>query len=228
MGQHLSSSTQRWFKKIEVKLIMHGLDAAGKSTILYRLKLGEVVETNPTIGLVQETVSYRNIHIIAWDVGGRSAIRPLYHYYYTGTGAVLFVVDSNDRERVEHARDELERLLEEKEFKNAVFLVLANKQDLPGAMTVPEVAKAMKFKQILKTHRATIMGSCAVTGEGLNEAMNWLSREIETSRKSPDAKPCDPETDATSEKKTEKSPWSLSTYMKGNLESLKAFLPKLG
>ncbi|XP_067656935.1 ADP-ribosylation factor 1-like [Haliotis asinina] len=227
MGQYTSRSSGRWFKKMEVKLIMHGLDAAGKTTILYKLKLGEVVETNPTIGFVQETMSYNNIHIIAWDVGGRSAIRPLYRYYYPGTDAVLFIVDSNDKERIEEVKDELVRLVDEKEFVDAIFLVLANKQDLPHAMTVAEVAEAVNFERIQQTHRANIMGCCACVGDGLNEAMDWLSRELETSRRSPDADPSAKERGDTVEK-TEKTPWSLNTYVKGNLESLKALLPKLG
>ncbi|XP_046365106.1 ADP-ribosylation factor 1-like [Haliotis rufescens] len=228
MGQYFCKLG--WFKKKDVRLLMHGLDAAGKTTIMYMLKLGEVVSTIPTIGFNVETVTYKNINITSWDVGGRGAIRPLYRHYYPGTDAVLFVVDSNDLERMEQARDELVRLLEEKDLKDTVFLVLANKQDLPGAMTVPEVAKAVDFQGILKTHRATIIGCSAISGEGLNDALHWMSQEFAEgrSRQSPDANPSDPETDATSEKKTEKSPWSLSTYMKGTLESLKAFLPKLG
>ena len=64
---------------------MVGLDAAGKTTILYKLKLGETTTTIPTIGFNVETVTYRNINFTVWDVGGQQVIRPLWHHYYPGT-----------------------------------------------------------------------------------------------------------------------------------------------
>ena len=85
---------------------MVGLDNAGKTTILYKLKLGEVVTTIPTIGFNVETVDYKNIRFTIWDFGGRRRfIRPLLQHYYENTEAVIFVVDSSDRERVEKAKE---------------------------------------------------------------------------------------------------------------------------
>ena len=60
---------------MELKVLMNGLDAAGKTTILYKLKLGEVVVTIPTIGFNVENLSYKNFQITAWDLGGRSPTR---------------------------------------------------------------------------------------------------------------------------------------------------------
>ncbi len=107
---------------------MVGLDAAGKTTILYKLKLGENVRTVSTIGFNVETVEYKNINFTIWDIGGQDRIRPLWGYYYVNAQALIFVVDSNDRERVSEARDELHRILCEDELKDAILLVLANKQ----------------------------------------------------------------------------------------------------
>merc|ERR1711907_45124 len=90
---------------------MVGLDAAGKTTILYKLKLGEVVTTIPTIGFNVETVEYKNISFTVWDVGGQDKIRPLWRHYYQNTQGIIFVVDSNDRERVGEAKDELNRVM---------------------------------------------------------------------------------------------------------------------
>nr|ABD64934.1 ADP-ribosylation factor, putative [Brassica oleracea] len=102
------------------KLVMVGLDAAGKTTILYKLKLGEIVTTIPIIDKLffsicfnVETVEYRNISFIVWDVGGQDKIRPLWKYYFQNTQGLIFVVDSNDRDRVVEARDELHRMLNE-------------------------------------------------------------------------------------------------------------------
>ena len=82
---------------------------AGKTTILYKLKLGEIVTTIPTIGFNVETVEYKNISFTVWDVGGQDKIRPLWRHYYQNTQGLIFVVDSNDRDRVDNARDELHR-----------------------------------------------------------------------------------------------------------------------
>lgn len=73
---------------------MLGLDAAGKTTILYKLKLNQSVTTIPTVGFNVETVTYKNVKFNVWDVGGQDKIRPLWRHYYTGTQGLVFVVDS--------------------------------------------------------------------------------------------------------------------------------------
>jgi small GTP-binding protein len=73
---------------------MLGLDAAGKTTILYKLKLNQSVTTIPTVGFNVETVTYKNVKFNVWDVGGQDKIRPLWRHYYTGTQGLVFVIDS--------------------------------------------------------------------------------------------------------------------------------------
>merc|ERR550514_2331953 len=119
------------FGKQEMRIVMVGLDAAGKTTVLYRLKLGEVQTTTPTIGFNVETVEYKNISFTVWDIGGQDKIRPLWRYYYHGTDGAIFIVDSSDRDRIQDAKEELFRMLENDDMNGAVLLVLANKQDLP-------------------------------------------------------------------------------------------------
>merc|ERR1712099_59260 len=126
-----------------MRILMVGLDAAGKTTILYKLKLGEIVTTIPTIGFNVETVEYRNISFTVWDVGGQDKIRPLWRHYYQGTQGLIFVVDSNDRDRIEDAREELTKILGEEEMHSAVLLVFANKQDLPNSMAAAEVTEKL-------------------------------------------------------------------------------------
>merc|ERR1712061_939860 len=116
------------FGKMKLRILMVGLDAAGKTTILYKLKLGEVTTTIPTIGFNVETVQYKNISFTVWDVGGQDKIRPLWRHYYSGTQGLIFVVDSNDRDRIDDSRDELMRMLAEDELREAVLLIFANKQ----------------------------------------------------------------------------------------------------
>lgn len=99
-----------------------GLDAAGKTTILYKLKLGEVVTTIPTIGFNVETVEYKNVNFTVWDVGGQDKIRPLWRHYYQNTQGLIFVVDSNDRDRIGEAREELTKMLAEGIFRCYLFI----------------------------------------------------------------------------------------------------------
>ena len=95
MGLAFSRIWQRFFGHKEMRILMVGLDAAGKTTIPYKLKLGEVVTTIPTIGFNVERVEYRNISFTVWDVGGQHKIRPLWRYYYENVQGLIFVVDSN-------------------------------------------------------------------------------------------------------------------------------------
>ena len=168
--------------KEEMRLLIVGLDAAGKTTILYKLKLGEVVTTIPTIGFNVESIQYKNINVTCWDVGGKDKIRPLWRHYFKNTSALVFVVDSNDRERMDEARDELGRMLAEEELDRAHLLVFANKQDLPNAMTTTEVANSMGLHS-LRNRNWWIKGSCATTGDGLFDGLDWLSAALKNNKK---------------------------------------------
>ena len=150
MGTSFSKIWARFFGKKEMRILMVGLDAAGKTTILYKLKLGEVVTTIPTIGFNVETVEYKNISFTVWDVGGQDKIRLLWRHYYQNTQGIIFVVDSNDKDRIEDAREELHRMLAEDELKDALLLVMANKQDLPGALTPTEITDSLGLHTINK------------------------------------------------------------------------------
>jgi len=156
---------------------MIGLDAAGKTTVLYRLKLSEKVVTIPTIGFNVETVEYRNLKLVIWDIGGQDRIRPLWKHYYSGVNAIIFVVDSNDRARIEEAADELHKILLEEELKDAAILVLANKQDLPNKMEVAEVTQKLGMFNV-KGRKWNVQGCVATTGDGIYEGLEWLSKNV--------------------------------------------------
>ncbi|KAF5390602.1 hypothetical protein D9757_002621 [Collybiopsis confluens] len=163
--------------KPDVGILMVGLDAAGKTTILYKLKLGEIVTTIPTIGFNVETVEYKNISFTVWDVGGQDKIRPLWRHYFQNTQGIIFVVDSNDRERVSEAREELQRMLNEDELRDALLLVFANKQDLPNAMNAAEITDKLGLHG-LRQRTWYIQAACATSGDGLYEGLEWLSANI--------------------------------------------------
>jgi ADP-ribosylation factor protein 1 len=184
MGLLLSSLKSLFNLKKPVRILMVGLDAAGKTTVLYKLKLGDTVTTIPTIGFNVETVEYRNLCFTMWDVGGQDKIRPLWRHYFQGTDGIIFVVDSNDRERLDvdsstlrSAKTELHALLEDDELRSAALLVIANKQDLPAAMPVHEITERLRLHKI-RSRPWFIQAACATTGDGLFEGLDWLSTTL--------------------------------------------------
>lgn len=184
MGLLISQAMDRLslvFGKQELRVLMVGLDAAGKTTILYKLKLDEVVSTIPTIGFNVETVEYKNISFLVWDIGGQDKIRALWRYYYQNTHAIIYVIDSNDRDRLETAREELCKLLNQDELRDAALLVFANKQDLPNAMTATEITNKLGLYSH-RSHDWYIQATCATTGAGLYEGLEWLSTTLKSRR----------------------------------------------
>ncbi|XP_055342983.1 ADP-ribosylation factor 4 [Paramacrobiotus metropolitanus] len=177
MGLTISSLFGRLFGKKQMRILMVGLDAAGKTTILYKLKLGEIVTTIPTIGFNVETVEYKNISFTVWDVGGQDKIRPLWRHYFQNTQGLIFVVDSNDRERIGEAHEELNKMLQEDELRDAVLLVFANKQDLPQAMSAADLTDKLGLSA-LRGRKWYIQATCATQGHGLYEGLDWLSNEL--------------------------------------------------
>jgi GTPase SAR1 family protein len=133
---------------------------------------------------------------MVWDIGGQDRIRNLWRHYYNGTQGLIFVVDSSgergssclflfltfallDRDRIDEARDELHKALGEVELEKVKVLVLANKQDLPQAMTVAEVSDKLQLKEI--KDKAWYIQSCsAVSGDGLSEGLDWLADAVST------------------------------------------------
>ncbi|XP_014673527.1 PREDICTED: ADP-ribosylation factor-like protein 1 [Priapulus caudatus] len=166
------------FGSREMRILILGLDGAGKTTILYRLQVGEVVTTIPTIGFNVEQVTYNNLKFQVWDLGGQTSIRPYWRCYYSNTDAIIYVVDSADRDRMGISKQELVAMLEEDELKSAKLLVLANKQDVDGCMKVTEVADALGLN-MLKTRTYQIYKTSAIKGEGLTEAMDWLANALQ-------------------------------------------------
>jgi ADP-ribosylation factor protein 1 len=162
------------------RILMVGLDCVGKTTMLYRMKQGEVVTTAPTIGFNVEAVQFRNMNFTVWDIGSQNdKIRPLWRHYFKQTQGLIFVVDSTDHARMEVARRELTQMLQEKQLRNTALLVIANKQDLPGAMAADEVAPKLGLHR-LQRGKWTVKPACAVDGSGLSEALDWLATELES------------------------------------------------
>jgi len=143
------------------------------AAVLYKLKKGQrqlelPVNTIPTLNFNVENCRYKNIQFSVWDVGGQDSIRPLWRHYYTGTQGLIYVVDSNDRDRVRKAADELHKMVLDNEMRFAVLLVLANKIDLPHSLSVEEITQEMRLAEI-KDRKWKVQPACAISGKGL-----WL------------------------------------------------------
>ncbi|RXH70881.1 hypothetical protein DVH24_015503 [Malus domestica] len=196
MGILFTKMFSSLFGNKEARILVLGLDNAGKTTILYRLQMGEVVSTIPTyrvlrignqiillnqlfyldaaIGFNVETVQYNNIKFQVWDLGGQTSIRPYWRCYFPNTQAIIYVVDSSDTDRLVIAKDEFHAILEEEELKGAVVLIFANKQDLPGALDDAAITEALEFHKI-KNRQWAIFKTSAIKGEGLFEGLDWYA-----------------------------------------------------
>ncbi|KIY49591.1 ARF/SAR superfamily [Fistulina hepatica ATCC 64428] len=184
------ASLIRWSKDQDVRILMLGLDSAGKTasefcvavlsfSISLATKIGEVVSTIPTIGFNVETVQYKNIKFQVWDLGGQSSIRPYWRCYFPNTSAIIYVIDSADHARLETSRGELITMLAEDELKGVPLLVFCNKQDMEGALKPEEISEQLGLAGGEKSRPWSVRGSCATKGEGLEEGLDWLVSAIQ-------------------------------------------------
>ncbi|KYQ89640.1 ARF-like protein [Tieghemostelium lacteum] len=183
MGSSLSIFAKIWnrvFNNAEYKVIIVGLNAAGKTTTLYKLLLDEVVSTTPTVGSNLEEFVYRNIRLLMWDLGGQDLLRSTWNQYYINTQAVILVIDSTDRARVGLIKEELFKMLAHENLKKSIILLYANKQDLKDAMTPTELTNLLALHTI-KDHDYHIQACCALTGQGLEQGLDWLVSHINKS-----------------------------------------------
>jgi len=161
---------------------MVGLDAAGKTTILYKIRFGEVVQTTPTPGFNVETIEYKNLKLTVWDLGGQEKMRRnLWKQFYMGTQGIIFVLDSSDVDRIEDAAEELHQMLRAEELKQAFVLVYANKQDFQNSLSGDEVKQRMHLDDLGQSRdKWHVQPTNALTGEGVMEGLDWLAGRMHT------------------------------------------------
>ncbi|KYQ93972.1 putative apoptosis inducing factor [Tieghemostelium lacteum] len=153
-----------------------GLDHVGKTSLLFKLKLNQNVNTIPTIGFNVETVTIAGMNLVIWDVGGGDKIRPLWKHYSQESKGIIFMVDSSDRERIKEAsKDALfPCILDQDVFQNIPILVLANKQDIPNCMTLDELNDNLNLPP-----QNCYLHLCSVKdGTGVKEGLELLVNEI--------------------------------------------------
>ncbi|OHE98697.1 ADP-ribosylation factor [Colletotrichum orchidophilum] len=156
-------------KDKEMRILMLGLDNAGKTTIVKKI-MGEDVNTvSPTLGFIIKTIDYDG----TGDVGGQKTLRSYWRNYFEKTDALIWVVDATDRLRIEDCREELHGLLQEERLSGASLLVFANKTDVNGCMDEQEIHQGLQLEAI-RTHRWHVLRCSAMTGANLKEGLAWV------------------------------------------------------
>ncbi|XP_005912878.1 ADP-ribosylation factor-like protein 14 [Astatotilapia calliptera] len=171
-----------WVSKPQVQVLLLGLDNAGKSTLLYKLKHNTSVSTVPTIGfnveMLEARKNRRKIAITIWDVGGQGNMRDHWPNFYQNAGAIVFVVDSADQERLNEAQRELERTLRNDELRGRPLILLANKQDVDGALNVTEMKDRFNMRKICQERDCFVQPCSASTGFGVEEAFKRVVQVV--------------------------------------------------
>ncbi|XP_074769409.1 ADP-ribosylation factor-like protein 11 [Athene noctua] len=161
-------------RKRDARVVMLGLDFAGKSTLLYKLKSGRAVETCPTVGFNVESLQTPcRISFTLWDVGGQDNLRASWLDYLEDTKTLIFVLDSTDTARLPEAMAALEEVLSQPSMAGVPVLLLANKQEVPGALAPAELGERLRWGQLAR-RRWVLQGCSAHTGQGLQEALAIL------------------------------------------------------
>ncbi|KAL6238947.1 hypothetical protein BDW75DRAFT_199958 [Aspergillus navahoensis] len=163
-------------KDKEMRILMLGLDNAGKTTIVKQIMKEDVTTVSPTLGFIIKTIDFEGYRLNIWDVGGQKTLRSYWKNYFEKTDTLVWVVDATDRLRIEDCRDELAGLLLEERLMGASLLVFLNKTDVEGCMTQDEVRENLALESI-KSHKWTILPCSAMTGANLHEGLNWVVQD---------------------------------------------------
>lgn len=166
-------------KEREVRLLMLGLDNAGKTTVVKKFNGEDIDLIAPTLGFNIKTLEYRGYKLNIWDVGGQTSLRSYWRNYFEQTDGLIWVVDSADRARLQDCKAELQVLLQQERLAGASLLVFANKQDIEGALTAEQIREELGLDQITATKRHWRIEACsAFTGAGLPAGVDWLVSDI--------------------------------------------------
>lgn len=168
-------------KEKEVRILVLGLDNAGKTTIVRKF-CGESIDTiEPTLGFNIKTILHRNYTLNIWDVGGQKTIRAYWRNYFEQTDGLIWVIDSSDlAERLDTCRQELLNLLQQEKLIGATLVIFANKQDLDGSLSLEQIKDlfGLELEEKFRKRHWSIFGCSAVTGEGLVEGIDWIIDDI--------------------------------------------------
>mmetsp|Transcript_25865 Transcript_25865/g.46785 ORF Transcript_25865/g.46785 Transcript_25865/m.46785 type:complete len:193 (-) Transcript_25865:401-979(-) len=170
----------------EARILVLGLDNAGKTTILKKLSNEDITHIMPTQGFNIKSLDHDGVKLNVWDIGGQKTIRAYWRNYYEGTDALLYVVDSADKKRAEtEVGPELGKLLEDDKLAGVPLLVFANKQDLLNALSAKTIADLLGLDGI-RDRTWQIQPCSAKTGEGLEEGITWVVDKVQSKKDTKD------------------------------------------
>ncbi|KAK6155746.1 hypothetical protein DH2020_009994 [Rehmannia glutinosa] len=180
---------QYMFSKMEFHVLILGIDKAGKTTLLEKLKSQYLNLEGlppdrivPTVGLNIGRVEVSNTKLVFWDLGGQPGLRSIWEKYYQEAHAVIYVVDAACPSRFEDSKSALEKVLQHEDLQGAPLLILANKQDLEEAVSTDELAQYLDVKR-LDERVFTFQAVSAFDGLGIKESVNWLVDAMERSKR---------------------------------------------
>mmetsp|Transcript_12406 Transcript_12406/g.18796 ORF Transcript_12406/g.18796 Transcript_12406/m.18796 type:complete len:189 (+) Transcript_12406:18-584(+) len=161
----------------EVRILVLGLDNSGKTTVLRKLSAEDIQHVTPTQGFNVKSLIQSDLKMNVWDVGGQKTIRPYWRNYFESTDALIYVIDSADRRRMEETGIELQQLLEEDKLSGVPLLIYANKQDLLSALSAAELTAGLNLHAI-RDRQWIIVPCSAKTGEGLQDGIDFIVEEL--------------------------------------------------
>ncbi|EFN54547.1 hypothetical protein CHLNCDRAFT_24653 [Chlorella variabilis] len=164
-------------KEHEIRLLLVGLDNAGKTTIVKRISGEDASTVSPTLGFNIKTLEFGGYQLNVWDVGGQKTLRPYWRNYFEQTDGLVWVVDSTDRRRLADCAEELGKLLLEERLAGATLLIMANKQDVPGALSAEAIREALQLDSLVG-RQWSIVACSAVNGSGLLEGFQWMVQDV--------------------------------------------------
>mmetsp|Transcript_86140 Transcript_86140/g.240898 ORF Transcript_86140/g.240898 Transcript_86140/m.240898 type:complete len:186 (+) Transcript_86140:97-654(+) len=167
----------------EARILMLGLDNAGKTTILKTLSSEDISTIMPTQGFNIKSLVHGSFKLNVWDIGGQQSIRPYWSNYFKASDALVYVVDSSDSRRFDESTKELKELLGDEKLQGVPLLVFANKQDILQAVSAAEITEKLGLNDI-SDRTWSIQACSAKSGEGLQEGMEWIVEENQKKRAS--------------------------------------------
>ncbi|KAG7652812.1 P-loop containing nucleoside triphosphate hydrolase [Arabidopsis suecica] len=188
MGTILGKPFAGFFHQEEARIVLFGLGGTGKSSIMHKFKTGETLTTTmPTVGLNVESVKYKDSNLCFWEMGGQQCYMwfPLWKHWFQEIAGLVLVVDSTGRDQIEETKDFLNVVIDEIQGSvpdNAPVLVYGNKHEVPGAMSASEISNKLDLTSLRKKNWQRnwhVQSSCAFSGDGLHEGLDWLLKNAE-------------------------------------------------